>query len=115
MFRFRSYKTSPVPSILRDPLRSEALATDSAYSLIQSAAAWLREHRVILPALSTLQSVVRSVRSEVERQIYQYLAKGLSQAECVELDKMLEIGPTNGSLLGWVRRVPRSCSPAGIS
>ena len=35
--------------------------------LVQSAMEWLRERGVILPALMTLESLVRSVRSSVER------------------------------------------------
>jgi hypothetical protein len=114
-FGYRSYQTSPVPSQLREHLRVEALSTDSAYTLIQSATSWLRERRIVLPALATLESLVRSVRSETEQQAYQRLATGLSKEHRVELEKMLAIGPSQGSLLGWVRRVPRSCTPAGIS
>lgn len=112
---YRTYQTSPLPSQLRAHLRGEALSTDSAYTLIQSAASWLRERRIVLPALATLESLVRSVRSEIEQQVYQRLDTGLRQEHRVELEKMLDMGPSQGSLLGWVRRVPRSCTPAGIS
>ena len=100
--------------MLQQHLLSEALLTDSAYSLVQTAANWLREHRVILPALSKLESLVRSVRSDAERQIYRRLAARLSREHRVELERMLETGPSRGSLFGWVRRVPRSCSPTGV-
>lgn len=114
-FGFRAYQTSPLPSQLREHLRGEALSTDSAYTLVQLAVCWLRERRVVLPALATLESLVRSVRSESERRVYQRLAIGLSQEHRAKLEKMLDLGPSHGSLLGWVRRVPRSCTPAGIS
>jgi len=75
---------------------------------------WLRERRVILPALATLESLVRSVRGTVERQVYWQLANSLAHEQKTELAKLLELGPEKGSLLGWLRRVPRSCSAAGM-
>src|SRR6516225_1064785 len=99
---------------LRAHLQTEALSTNSAFTLVQSAMEWLRERGVILPALITLESLVRSVRSSVERQFYGRLADGLVDAQKLELDKLLNLGPSKGSLLGWVRRVPSACSAAGI-
>ena len=64
--------------------------------------------------LTTLESLVRSVRSSVERQFYWRLADGLADAQKRELDKLLDLGPSKGSMLGWVRRVPRACSATGI-
>jgi TnpA family transposase len=68
-YGFRPFTMPPTQTMLRQHLLSEALLTDAAYSLVQTATNWLREHRIILPALSKLESLVRSVRSEVERQI----------------------------------------------
>ena len=113
-YRFKPFRTPPIQTMLRQHLLSEALVTDSAYSLVQTAASWLREQSVMLPALSMLESLVRSVRSEVERQIYRRLAVRLSKEQRVELERMLETGPSRGSLFGWIRRLPRSCSPAGV-
>jgi TnpA family transposase len=112
-YRFRTYSAAHVPA-LRKFLENEALSTDSAFTLVQSALEWLREHRVILPALATVESLVRSVRSQVEREIYGRLFGRLEEGQRAELDKLLELGPSHGSLLGWLRRVPRSCSAAGI-
>jgi TnpA family transposase len=113
-YGFRPFSTLPTQTMLRQHLLSEALLTDAAYSLVQTATNWLREHRIILPTLSRLESLVRSVRSEVERQIYGRLAGRLSREHRIELERMLETGPSRGSLFGWIRRVPRSCSPAGV-
>jgi TnpA family transposase len=112
-YRFRPYGTAHVP-LLRRHLESEALLTDSAFTLVQLALEWLRERRVILPALATLEALVRSVRSQVEREVYGRLFDRLKESQRAELDKWLELGPSRGSLLGWLRRVPRACSPAGI-
>jgi len=75
---------------------------------------WLRERKVIRPALATLESVVRSVRSKVERDVYWRLFGRLAESHKKALNKLLELGPARGSLLGWLRRVPQSCSVAGI-
>ena len=75
---------------------------------------WLRSQRVIVPALTTLESLVRSVRSEIERHVYDRIEKGLSGDQKKTLDGLLEISPKRGSMLGWLRRVPSSCSAAGI-
>jgi len=99
---------------LRAHLQTEALSTDSAFTLVQSAMEWLRERRVILPALATLESLVRSVRGTVERQVYWQLANSLAHEQKTELAKLLDLGPAKGSLLGWLRRVPHSCSAAGM-
>lgn len=112
-YRFRSYGPAHSP-LLRSHLEYEALSTDSAFTLVTSAMEWLRERRVILPALATLEALVRSVRSRVEGEVYGRLFSRLEESQRAELDKLLEFGPSQGSLLGWLRRVPRSCSAAGI-
>src|SRR4030095_6698539 len=91
-----------------------ALSTDSAFTLVESAMEWLRERKVILPVLATLESVVRSVRSKVERDVYWRLFGRLEESHRTELNKLLKMGPSRGSLLGWLRRRPQSCSVAGI-
>jgi hypothetical protein len=63
---------------LRAHLQTEALSTDAAFTLVQSAMEWLRQRRVILPALATLESLVRSVRGTIERQVYWRLANSLT-------------------------------------
>ena len=57
VFRYRPYGSSDSGS-LRAYLQTEALATDSAFTLVQLAMEWLRERKVILPALTTLESLV---------------------------------------------------------
>src|SRR3954471_1452063 len=42
----------PFALVAHEHRRVEALSTDSAYTLIQSAAHWLRERRIVLPALA---------------------------------------------------------------
>lgn len=112
-YRFRQYGPTYAP-LLRGHLENEALSTDSAFTLVESAMEWLRERRVILPALTTLESLVRAVRSKVERDVYWRLFGRLEESHKAELTKLLELGPSRGSLLGWLRRVPRSCSAAGM-
>jgi len=68
-YRFRPYGPAHSP-LLRRYLETEALSIDSAFTLVESAMEWLRQHRVILPALATLEAVVRAVRSKVERDVY---------------------------------------------
>jgi hypothetical protein len=57
---------------------------------------------------------VRSVRGTIERQVYWRLTNSLTHEQMADLAKLLDVGPAKGSLLGWLRRVPRSCSAAGI-
>ena len=112
-YRFRPYGPAHSP-LLRRYLETEALSIDSAFTLVESAMEWLRQHRVILPALATLEAVVRAVRSKVERDVYWRLFNRLEENQKTELNQLLELGSSRGSLLGWLRRVPRSCSAAGI-
>ena len=42
------------------------------------------------------------------------LVNRLEENQKTELNQLLELGSSRGSLLGWLRRVPRSCSAAGI-
>jgi Domain of unknown function (DUF4158) len=112
-YHFRQYGSAYSP-LLRAHLENEALSADSAFTLVESAMEWLRERRVILPALATLESVVRSVRSNVERDVYWRLFGRLEESHKMELTKLLALGPSRGSLLGWLRRVPRSCSATGL-
>jgi len=113
LFRFRQY-VSPFPAMLREHLRGEALDNESAFTLVQSALGWLRSHRVIVPALTTLETLVRSVGSEVERTVYLRIEESLTGDQKKTLDGLLELSPKRGSMLGWVRRVPSSCSVSGI-
>ena len=53
MYRFRQYASS-FPVLLHDYLRVEAIGSESAFTLVESALHWLRSNRVIVPALSTL-------------------------------------------------------------
>jgi Domain of unknown function (DUF4158) len=113
LYRFRQY-SSPVPALLREQIRAEAIGNESAYTPVEGALEWLRSQRVIVPALTTLESLVRSVRSEVERHIYDRIEKELTGDQKKTLDGLLEVSPKRGSMLGWLRRVPSSCSAAGI-
>ncbi len=74
-YRFRSYGPAHSP-LLRNYLETEALSTDSAFTLVESAMEWLRGRRVIRPALATLESVVRWVRNKVERCLFGKMACG---------------------------------------
>lgn len=94
-YPFRQYQSS-YPSLLRQQLRNEALLTDSAFTLVQSAMAWLREHIVILPALATLETAVRTLRGEVERETYDRLANERRTEHQAALDKLLDVWPSHG-------------------
>ena len=113
LYRFRQY-TSSYPVLLREYLRVEAIGSESAFALVESALHWLRSNRVIVPAVSTLESLVRRVRSEVERNVYLRMDGALTRDQKKTLDGLLELSPKRGSMLGWLRRVPSSCSAAGI-
>jgi hypothetical protein len=113
VYQFYPYGSAHAAS-LRIALLTEALSPDSAFALVKTGMEWLRERKVILPALATLEALVGSVRATIDRQIYWRLEAGLGPEDKARLDKMLEMGPSKGSLLGWLRRVPSSCSAAGI-
>jgi len=104
----------PHPQQLREHVRHQALATDTAFTLVQDALDWLRSRKVIPPALQTLETMARTVRGELERMTFQGIEERLSPEQKKSLDQMLDIGPSKGSVLGWLRRVPRSCTAAGI-
>ena len=53
-YLFRQYGKA-YSADLRRHLEVEALSTDAAFTLVESAMEWLRERRVILPALATLE------------------------------------------------------------
>jgi hypothetical protein len=67
-----------------------------------------------VPSLITLESLVRSVRSQVEHHVYERIEKALTAEQKKTLDGLLELSPKRGSMLGWLRRVPGSCSVVGI-
>jgi len=113
IYRFRQY-SSPYPALLREQIRAEAVGIESAYTLVEGAIEWLRSQRVIVPALTTLESMIRSVRGEVERHVYDRIEKGLTADQKKTLDGLLEVSPKRGSMLGWLRRVPSACSATGI-
>ena len=69
---------------------------------------------MVIPALSTIESLVRSVRNQAERDVYQAISNTVPDKQKQQLDGLWQITPQSGSMLGWLRRSPRSCTPAGI-
>ncbi len=77
LYRFRHY-ASPFPALLRAHLRAKAVGNEAAYTLMEVAFEWLRSQRVIVPAPTTLESLVRSVRNEIKRHIYDRIEEELT-------------------------------------
>ena len=66
-----------------------ALSTDSGMRLIEALVQEMRAHRIILPALSTLESLVHEVRSRAQREVMHHLTDALSPEQKAGLDRLL--------------------------
>jgi len=79
---------------LLDPvIRSAALTMSDPADLINVAIETLMQANVELPAYSTLDRFVGHVRQQVHESLYRSITAGLSEAQCMRLDALLEVPP----------------------
>ncbi|WP_204036608.1 Tn3 family transposase [Micromonospora qiuiae] len=97
-------------------LDDEAWTTgDGPRALFFAAVGWLRQHRVLLPGVTTLVELVAEVREATELRLYDALAGAVSAEQAVDLERLLLVpeGQRRSRLDRW-RRAERSTTGRGM-
>lgn len=93
-------------------LTKQALENDHALDLIRSAISLLRQEKVILPAMTTIEHAAWSARRRAADTIFKHIYLLLSDAQTQALDRLLEVS-REGSKTGWswLKEAPGRTSP----
>jgi len=83
--------------------------------LVDLATAWLVEHKILLPGITTLTRLVAGIRDRAARRSWGIVGAQLSEADRLRLERLLDVDPETGlSLLERLRRPPRSPTIEGL-
>jgi TnpA family transposase len=101
---------------LRDQVAEAAIAKDHPADLINVAVELLIKERYELPAFSTLDHLVRQIRSTINSRLFQQISEGLSTEEQTYLDQLLlsEIPEAQASL-NLLKAPPKSATFAHLN
>lgn len=94
-------------------LTQYAMKNDSTMYLLETAIDALRQQKIILPSIATVERIVWESRDHAERDIYQKLNGSLSQEQKQKINQLLD-EPTIGNgktILGWLKENPGNFSP----
>ncbi|MDA8353018.1 MAG: Tn3 family transposase [Firmicutes bacterium] len=97
---------------LAKALLPQAMEKDHAMHLIHRALHWLRERKIILPAITTVERLVWETRRRAEEKIYRLLNAALTSDQKKQLEELIRIRMENGKTpLGWIKEDPGQSSP----
>ncbi|MDX2343191.1 MAG: DUF4158 domain-containing protein, partial [Acidimicrobiia bacterium] len=93
--------------LIEPVIRTAALTMSDPVDLINVAIESLVQANVELPAYSTLDRLVGHVRQQVHETLYRSVTAGLSEAQSVRLDALLEVPPgESGSAIARLKESP---------
>ena len=109
-FGYQSFSSDQYP--IHDWLLPFALSTGNGYALVEEAIRQLRYHRIILPALSTIETLCWQIHQSAQDQIFNTLSGNLSNIQKSQLRSILDKRDEDSSLttLGWLRQPPGTAS-----
>ncbi|WP_288049036.1 DUF4158 domain-containing protein, partial [Nocardia sp.] len=97
---------------LAKALLPRAMEKDQVIPLIHWAIDWLRERKIILPALTTVERLVWETRRRAEEKIYRLLNAALTPDQKQQLDKLIGSRmESEKTPLGWIKEDPGQSSP----
>ncbi|WP_420820972.1 Tn3 family transposase [Shimazuella alba] len=109
-FGYRAF-TSKEYRELAHWLLPTAMSTNKGIILVESLVTEMRNRKVILPAIYTIEHLGWSVRERAKKLTYKQLTKGLTTEQCESLDRLLKLREgTKQSYLTWLRKPPHSLS-----
>ena len=83
--------------------------------LVDLATAWLVEHKVLLPGITTLTRLIAEVRDRAARRSWRIVGAQVDDADAARLEHLLDVEAETGlSLLERLRRPPRSPTIDGL-
>ncbi|PAD75474.1 Tn3 family transposase [Paenibacillus campinasensis] len=97
---------------LADMLYHRAWEDDNPVVLMTAAVGWLREHKLIFPAISTIEGMIWEAMHRAEHHMYAMLGAAVTEEQKSLLDSIME-GMMRKSL-SWLRDGAGVCSPEGF-
>lgn len=89
-----------------------ALENGNTDYLIRATIEELRNQKIILPAMTTIERIVWEAHQRAENQIFKSIVLSLNEAQKAQLDQLLDINSTYSKTpLAWLREVPSQSSP----
>jgi len=83
--------------------------------LVDLATAWLVEHKILLPGITTLTRLIAGTRDRTARRSWSVVGAQLGEADRLRLERLLDVDPETGlSVLERLRRPPRSPTIEGL-
>jgi len=111
-FGYDNFSAQRYKSLVR-LLYAEAWENDNAVELMDIAVRWLRENKIILPAISTIERVVWEAMHRADKKMYSILDASITEEQRRRMDAMLE-GQESSRTLAWVRDRTDLHSPEGF-
>lgn len=111
-FGYDNFSAQRYRSLVR-LLYAKAWENDSPVELMEIAVRWLRENKIIFPAISTIERVVWEAMHRADNKMYSILDASITEEQRRRLDAMLE-GEESSRTLAWVRDRADLYSPEGF-
>ena len=110
-FNYSTFSNIEYEKILTYLMQHAFINNDSFY-LLNEALIYLRKNKIILPAVTTIESLVGISKQKSENQIFNTLTYNLTLEQKKKLDRVLKIQENSSiTVLSWLRENPKNPSP----
>ncbi len=111
---FRGPVRADVPFMI-EAAASAAWATDSGVTIAAGVIDALRDAKILLPAISTIERAGIAGRARARKQATQALLSGLNSAQLTKLDALFSVNDdTESASLAWLKAIPTATKPDHI-
>lgn len=101
---------------LKTIIEEKAIASDEPFSLVKSGIDFLRNKKIILPGITTIERIVRKVCINIESSLFSDIYSCLVPEQYRLLDKIIESQDEKVmTVLGMLRNVSGQCSPQAFN
>lgn len=102
--------------VLEEYIEEKAIASDEPFSLVKSGIDFLRNKKIILPGITTIERIVRKVCINIESSLFSDIYSCLVPEQYRLLDKIIESQDEKVmTVLGMLRNVSGQCSPQAFN
>jgi TnpA family transposase len=92
-----------------------ALSTDAGPALVGALIEEMRDRKIIIPGITTVERLGWEVRRRAEQQVFRLLTEGLTDLQRMQLQALLTVpAASRQTLLVWLRQPPGAASPANF-
>ncbi|MEG2618779.1 MAG: Tn3 family transposase [Bacilli bacterium] len=102
------------PNLVLDYLIDLAIENDDTLFLIDRCIYFLRKNKIILPAITTIESLVWEVKEKAEKIVIETIISTLNSSQRAKLDDVVNLASEkskNKTILGWLKEpVGRPCA-----